>query len=175
MVVEYNNAHSISAAPCGCGRRFMDGGYNYANFRYSGPEHMDSMWYFATWLANAIGSLLMRLPFGNTMLGMNVYTGLIVSIMATVFYFFCVKKLRIAAPVAFVGELTAIELCWAPTSALYNYLTYLFLLVATCFLYQGLVSGRVSWLVAALGVFLLGISLRYGFGIYVESVFACFG
>ena len=203
-----------------------DGGYNYANFRYSGLKYMDSMWYFATWLANAAGSMLMRLPFGNTMLGMNVYTGLIVSIMATVSYFFCVKKLRISAPVAFVGELTAIALCWAPTSALYNYLTYLFLLVAICFLYQGLVIGKYSWLVAAgvvlglnvgnrfsnlvqaglilavwvygfwdrkklvrvlketgfcvlgyvasLGVFLLGISLRYGFGSYVESVLRLF-
>lgn len=210
----------------GVGVDLWDGGYSYANFRYSGLEYMDSMWYFATWSANAAGSLLMRLPFGNTMLGMNIYTGLIVSIMATVSYFFCVRKLRVSAPVAFVGELTAIALCWVPTSVLYNYLTYLFLLVATCFLYQGLVSGKGSWLVAAgvmlglnvgnrfsnlvqtglilvvwvygfwdrkkpvqvlketglcvlgyvaaLGVFLLGISLRYGFGSYVESVLRLF-
>ena len=55
-----------------------DGGYNCTNFRYSGLEYMDSMWYFATWLANGAGSLIMKLPYGATMLGMNVYTGLIV-------------------------------------------------------------------------------------------------
>ena len=203
-----------------------DGGYNYANFRYNGLEYMDSMWYFATWLANLAGTVLMKLPFGNTMLGMNIYTGLIVSIMATVSYFFCAKKIRMAAPIAFVGGLVAETLCWAPTAALYNYLTYLFLLTGVCLMYQGLITDRSGYLVAAgamlginvgnrfsnlaqtglivavwaygifdkkniknvlrqtgacvLGylaavcVFLLGISLRYGFTDYVAGIVRLF-
>lgn len=138
-----------------------DGGYNYANFRYNSLNYMDSMWYFATWLANGIGSLIMRLPLSGTMLGMNVYTGLIVSTMATVSYFFCVKKLRMPAPLAFVGVLAAISLCWLPTASLYNYLTYLFLLVGICLLYQGLVSGKGGWLIAAGVVLGLSVGIRF--------------
>lgn len=144
-----------------------DGGYNYANFRYSGADYMDAMWYFATWLANGIGSLIMRLPFGSTMLGMNVYTGLFVSTMATVSYFFCVKKLKMPALLAFVGLLAAVSLCWLPTSALYNYLTYLFLLVGICLLYQGLVSGKGGWLIAA-GV-VLGLNVGNRFSNIVQT------
>lgn len=144
-----------------------DGGYNYANFRYSGLEYMDSMWYFATWLANGIGSLLMRLPFGSTMLGMNVYTGLIVSTTAAVSYFFCVKKLHMPAPLAFVGVMIAISLCWLPTSALYCYLTYLFLLVGSCLLYIGLVSGKGGLLIAA-GV-VLGLNVGNRFSNLVQA------
>lgn len=138
-----------------------DGGYNYANFRYNGLDYMDSMWYFATWLANGIGSLIMRLPFSGTMLGMNVYTGLIVSTTATVSYFFCVKNLRMPAPLAFVGVLAAVSLCWLPTASLYNYLTYLFLLVGICLLYQGLVSGKGAWLIAAGAVLGLNVGIRF--------------
>lgn len=144
-----------------------DGGYNYANFRYNSLEYMDSMWYFATWLANTVGSMFTRLPYGKTLVGMNVYTGLIVSIIAAVSYFFCVKKLRISAPIAFVGVLTAETLCWVPTLALYDYLTYLFLLVGICLLYQGLVSDKSGYLVAA-GV-MLGLNVGNRFSNLVQA------
>ena len=32
------------------------------------------MWYFATWTANVTGSLLGKLPFGDRMIAMNLYT-----------------------------------------------------------------------------------------------------
>ncbi len=41
---------------------------------------MDSMWYFATWIANVFGNALTKLPWGDTMLGMNVYTSLVVGV-----------------------------------------------------------------------------------------------
>lgn len=126
-----------------------DGGYNYANFFYHGLEYMDSMWYYATWIANALGSFLTRLPGGDTMLGMNVYTSLIIGVIAVTAYVFCVRKLRIPMWMAFAGEILALSLCWAPSSALYNYLTYGFLLAGTLCLYQGLTTGQNKWLVLA--------------------------
>ena len=59
-----------------------DTGYNYGNFQFMGTEHMDPMWLFSTYLASAVGRLLMNLPFADTMLGMNFYTGLAVSLLA---------------------------------------------------------------------------------------------
>lgn len=138
-----------------------DAGYNYANFQYPGLEYMDSMWYFATWLANQWGTFFTKLPCGDTFLGMNVYTGLIVSFMAVLSWEFAVRKLNVSAWVAFVGEMIAISLCWAPTAVLYNYLTYGFLLAGTLLLYHGLTTGRYGFLAAA-GV-LLGANVAVRF------------
>lgn len=138
-----------------------DGGYQYANFRYSGLEYMDSMWYFATWLANAAGSLLMHLPGGGTMLGMNLYTALITGGIAAFSYDYCVRKLEIPAWAAFCGEIMALSLCWAPSGSLYNYLTYAFLLAGTVFLYQGLTTARPWYLVLAGAALGLNIGVRF--------------
>lgn len=141
-----------------------DSGYNYANFSYNSLEYMDSMWYFATWAANAFGSILTRLPFGNTMLGMNVYTSLLVSVIAVSSYVFCVHKLRIPAWIAFTGEILAISLCWAPTAVLYNYLTYGILLGGTILLYRGLTTGQNRYLIFA------GILLGFNVGVRFSNL-----
>lgn len=127
----------------------MDGGYNYANFTYSGLEFMDSMWYFATWSANIFGSFLTKLPWGNTMLGMNLYTTLPVCMMAVVCYLFCTRKLKLSKVLTFVGEMAALSLCWLPTGVLYTYLTYVLFLAGTLFLYQGLTKEKRSCLILA--------------------------
>lgn len=138
-----------------------DGGYNYANFRYMGLEYMDSMWYFATWLAGIAGNVLTRLPWGNTMLGMNVYTSLLTAGVCAAAYDFCVRKLRIPAWLAFTGEIVALSLCWAPSGALYNYLTYAFLLGGTLCLYRGLTEEKNRYLILA-GAFLgLNVGVRF--------------
>ena len=138
-----------------------DGGYNYANASFWSLEYMDSMWFFATWIANAVGNLLMRLPGGGTMLGMNVYTGLIIGCIGAGAYVFCVKKLKMPAWLAFAGELIALSLCWVPSSALYNYLTYGLVLAGVLSLYHGLVSGKPLFLVLA-GVALgLNVGVRF--------------
>lgn len=143
------------------GADLWDGGYNYANFRYSGTEYMDSMWYFATWAATEIGSLLMKLPLGGTMLAMNLYTGLFVSLLATAGFLFCVKSLKLPPVLAFLGELTACGLCWLPTASLYNYLTFVLLLFGSILLYRGLTEEREGFLTAA-GVLLgLNVSVRF--------------
>ena len=122
----------------GYGLDFRDTGYNYANFQYMGTEHMDSMWLFSTYLANAAGNILITLPKADTMLGMNMYTGMFVSVLALAGYFFCTRKIKMPKVLVFVGELMAISLCWCPTAVLYNYLTYLFFLGAFLLLYYGL-------------------------------------
>lgn len=138
-----------------------DGGYNYANFRYSGLEYMDAMWYFATWLANGVGNLFTRLPFGDTYLGMNLYTGLLVSFMSVGAFLFCVKRVKMPAWLVFISEMLALSMCWAPTAVLYSYLTYAFLSAAVILLYEGLLNGKKSCLIAAGVVLGLNVANRF--------------
>lgn len=133
----------------GWGLDLWDTGYNYANFQYMGTKHMDSMWLFSTYLANVAGSWLTGLPNADTLMGMNLYTGLFASGLALIGYFFCTRKLRMPKPIVFLGEMMALSLCWCPTALLYNYLTYLFFLISTIFLYQGLTKEKKGCFVAA--------------------------
>lgn len=122
----------------GLGLDLWDTGYNYGNFQYMGTRQTGEMWFFATYLSNAAGNLLTKLPHGDTLTGMNLYTGLFVSVLALAGYFFCTRKLKIGKGIAFVGEMAAISLCWCPTALLYNYLTYVLFLASCIFLYLGL-------------------------------------
>jgi hypothetical protein len=117
-----------------------DTGYNYANFEYMGYDHMDSMWLFSTYLANAAGHLIMKLPFALSLAGMNFYTGLFVSLLALAGYIFCTKKLGIPKIIVFIGEIAAVSLCWCPTALLYNYLTYVLFAACVILLYFGLTA-----------------------------------
>ncbi len=135
------------------GLDLWDTGYSYANFLYMGLDHMDPMWLFSTYLANAVGHILTLLPGGETLLGMNFYTGLFVSALALIGYYFCTRKLRIPGPVVFLGEFMALSLCWCPTSVLYNYITYVFYLFSVVFLYKGLAERKNKFLFVA-GIFL---------------------
>ena len=139
----------------------LDATYNYGNFRYNSLEYMDSMWYFATWLATACGSVLEHLPWGDTMLGMNVYTSLVIGLLGAGAFAFCVKRLRMPVGIAFAGELLALSLCWAPSAVLYNYLTYGLLLAGTMYLYQGLVTERQGYLLLAGAVLGLNVGVRF--------------
>ena len=98
-------------------------------------DRMDPMWMFSTYLANALGHLFTFLPWGNTMIGLNVYTGLMVSILAVTSYWFFVKEVKIPKEIVFAGEFLAISFCWCPTALLYNYLTYVLLGAGTVLLY----------------------------------------
>lgn len=124
------------------GLDLWDTGYNYSNFQYMGTEHMDPMWLFSTYLSNAVGNLLMKLPCADHLSGMNFYTGLFVSLLALAGYFFCTRALKMPGWIAFAGELIAVSLCWCPTAVLYNYLTYVFMLASVILLYQGLTKGK---------------------------------
>lgn len=114
--------------------------YSLANFQYFGQ--MNGTWMVATFLSNVWGSLLMHLPFGETMIGMNCYATLVQSAMALMVYLTFRKKMP--APLLFVGELIALGLCWAPSVVLYHNLTYLFMTAGILFLYCALTASRVE-------------------------------
>lgn len=149
-----------------------DGGYNYANFMFAGTEYMDSMWYFATWISNGVGALLMKLPFADTMLGMNIYTGLIVSLLASAGFLFCVKVLKLPSWLAFLGEIAACSLCWDPTAVLYNYLTFLLLMTGSICLYLGLSREKEPLLAAAGAVLGLNVGVRFSNLVHMGMILA---
>ncbi len=121
---------------------WADTGYNYANFAYL--EEMDPMWLFSTYLGNALGNAFTGLPLGNTMLGLNLYTGLFVSVLAVAGYFFFVKEVKLSPILTFVGEFLVINMCWCPTSLLYNYLSFFLLGVGGILLYFALMKRKGS-------------------------------
>lgn len=123
------------------GVEWWDTGYNYGNFMYMG-RMADPMWIFSTYLGHALGNLFTRLPFGGTMMGMNVYTGLLVSLLALGGYYFFTRTARLPAWIAFAGEMLAISLCWCPTALLYNYLTYVLFAAGVVLLYYALTGER---------------------------------
>lgn len=124
------------------GLDLWDTGYGYANFEYMGTQHMDSMWLFSTYLTTAIGHFFSLLPGAGTLIGMNFYTGLSISLLAVLGYYFCTKVLKIPALLVFLGEFTAVSFCWCPTGSFYNYVTYVFYLVSVVCLYLGLARGK---------------------------------
>ena len=90
------------------GAEWWDTGYNYGNFMYM--DRMDPMWVFSTYLGNALGNLLTKLPFGNYMIGLNVYTGLFVSLLALMGYLFFTRRMKLPGWIVFLGEFLAISL-----------------------------------------------------------------
>ncbi|MDE7232204.1 MAG: hypothetical protein K2N37_03925, partial [Lachnospiraceae bacterium] len=134
------------------GLNVADTTYSLANFQYFGQ--MKGTWMVATFLANAVGSLLMRLPFGGTLLGIYFYTSLVQS--ATALMVYLALRKRLPAPLLFVGEMLALGLCWCPSAVLYNYLTYFLMTAGMLLLYRGLTtvpgkaSGRLYFVAAGL-------------------------
>ncbi len=121
---------------------WLDTGYNFGNFAY--VEHMDKMWLFSTYLSNILGGFMTKLPMGDTMLGLNLYTGLFISGLTVAGYFFFVKAVKLPTVFAFVGEFLAISLSWCPTALLYNYLSYALLGTGVVLLYFALMQGKRS-------------------------------
>ena len=142
---------------CKVGRGFdiSDTGYNYGN--YVNLTGLDNMWYCSTFLANIVGRLFTFLPYGHTLIGLNIYTGLIKCAIVLASYFFFRKKVGLPGGVVFFGELIAVSLCWCPTALIYNYLSYLLFFLGAMFLYRGLTTEKNRFLIIA-GVF-LGVNI----------------
>jgi len=140
------------------GAEWWDTGYNYGNFVYM--DHMDEMWLFSTYLGNVVGNFFSKLPFGDSMVGMNVYTGLVVSVLALGAYYFFVKCVKLPPLVCFLGEFLAISLCWCPTALLYNYLTYGLMGAGYVLLYKALLAQeKESRLYFVLAGIVLGVNV----------------
>ncbi len=124
-----------------------DTGYNYGNF--VSFDSLDDMWKFSTYLASAIGALFAKLPLGQTMVGLNFYTGLFKIIVALMVYVFCIKVCKMRKEVVFVGEMIALGFCWCPTALIYNYLTYLLFHLGALLLYVAIVKEKRLFFVLA--------------------------
>ena len=131
------------------GGDLWDVGYNYGNFRFGNMQSMGKMWFFSTYLSNAVGHFLTILPWGHTVLGLNLYTGLFAGGLAVMGYFFCTLTLHIPKILVFVGEWIALSLCWCPTALLYNYITYVLFTLCAILLYHGLIKDDKLRLVLA--------------------------
>lgn len=130
-----------------------DSTYSLGNYLFF-PE-MKGMWVVSTYLSNVIGWLMVKLPFADRLLVMNLYTGLLVSALVLFLYYFMQKWMP--AWIVFVGEVIAVGFLWIPTGILYNYLTYGFFAIGALLLYKGLVEEKNCLLVVA-GV-ILGLNV----------------
>ncbi|MBE5847870.1 MAG: hypothetical protein E7300_09370 [Lachnospiraceae bacterium] len=135
-----------------------DTGYSLGCFAWFG-KLPGAVWVYVTYLSNIVGNLFTRLPGGDTWLGMNVYCSLVVSLIAVTSYFFL--KGRIHPVLLTLGEVLAICLCWCPHIILYNYLTYLVLLIGTILLFCGIPSHRKGHLLLAGMILGLGVGVRF--------------
>lgn len=134
------------------GINLADTTYSLGNYRFFGES--SGVWFLLTFVSNVVGKLMMLLPFGGTMLGMKVYTSLLIGVMGVIGYRFFLTKMP--AWLAFISELAAIGLCWAPSVVLYHYLTYFLLSLGGILVFRGLAGSRDKCLVLA-GV-ILGIN-----------------
>lgn len=119
--------------------------YSLGNYMFF--NRLEGMWVISTYLSNVVGYVLTKLPFGDTLLGMNIYTGLIVSALVLMVY----QLLRKWMPewIVFLGEMIAVGFMWIPTTILYNYLTYVLFSIGALLLYKGLAEGKTKYLVIA--------------------------
>lgn len=124
-----------------------DTGYNYGNFVFF--QSLDDMWKFSTYLANVIGAFFVKLPLGETMLGLNLYTGLVKTMVALLAYFLCVYVCKLRKEFVFLGELIALGFSWCPTALLYNYLTYLLFNLAVILIFCAFKTGKNRYWVFA--------------------------
>ena len=129
----------------GIGLDMMDAGYALGNYRFF--DTMNENWKIATYLANVLGVLLSKLPCGDTWIGMNVYTSLLIGIIAVVTYYSLVREKIVNKWIAFLGELVALSLCWAPSVILYHYLGYILMTAAVILLYKALAEERKIYLI----------------------------
>lgn len=149
----------------GQGIDVSDATYSLANFQYF--VSMDGTWIVATFLSNVVGNLMMHFPFGDTMMGMQLYTVLIQSV--TAFAVYEALRRKIPAPLVFIGEWIALGLCWCPSTVLYNYLTYLFMAAGILLLYAGILKDGRKYYIAA-GI-CLGVNVAVRMPNVVEASF----
>ena len=134
-----------------------DTAYSLGNYAFFGQNTV--LWTLLTFLSKVLGFFFTKLPFGGTMLGMKVYSSLLISAMALLGYRFF--RTKMPAVIAFLAELSAIGMCWCPSVILYNYMTYALLLTAVILLFRGLVRKHPGCLVAAGVVLGLNTLVRF--------------
>lgn len=145
------------------GVEFTDTGYSLGN--YENFAKADGTWALATFLSNITGWLMTKLPFGHTMLGMQVYCNAVLSIILVAVFIQLIKYLPIQY--VFAGEVLAWALCWCPRVILYNYMTYLFFAVGCLLLLKAFETEKKRYFFLA-GV-VLGLSVFVRFSNLVQA------
>ncbi len=113
-----------------------DSTYSLGNYMFA--DRLDGMWVISTFLSNKIGSIILKLPGAHQLRFANIYTGLVLSAIVLIVYF--VLKDDLGAKSVFIAEFAAVCFCWIPTGILYNYLSYLFMVMGVLLLYKGIVK-----------------------------------
>lgn len=139
------------------GLDIADTTYNLLNF--ASFPHMNQTWAVSTVLANVIGHGLTLLPFGNTMLGMNIYCTILGSAFILLVYRYLRKKYP-ALPV-FLGLLIAEGFCWCPRVILYHYLSYFLFCIGAMLLLAGIRKNKTICYLLAGGVLALNVFVRF--------------
>ena len=139
------------------GLDLWDVGYNCVNFLHFGRDNIGDTWFFSTYLATALGNVLSRLPYGDTLAGLKFLCGLVISVNVLCSLLFCRYKLKLRKMSVLFGGLLAVSLCYIPTVILYNHLSFLILNLAVMFMYMGLEEEKQTYL--ALSGFLIGINV----------------
>ncbi|MFI3175873.1 MAG: hypothetical protein R3Y67_00090 [Eubacteriales bacterium] len=151
---------------CNQGIDLSDTGYSLYNYELFQQAEV-TWWLVATYLSNCLGSMLQKLPYGDTLLGMNCYTSLLISAMVLMIY--CFLKQWIPFWLVFLGEIMAIHLCWCPTAILYNYLTYFFLTIGIILLYEAM--RREKYYLYVLAGIVLGLNVMVRFSNLTHCTF----
>lgn len=144
-LINYNQGVDIS-----------DSTYSLGNYMFA--DHLDGMWVVSTFLSNKIGALILKLPGAEALRIANLYTGLVLSVIALVVYMSL--KDDLGAPAVFLGEFVAVCFCWIPTGILYNYLSYLFMVVGALLLYKGIKKDNIKMLFLAGSVLGINVFVR---------------
>ena len=134
-----------------------DVGYNLLNF--SSFPNMNQTWAVSTLIANMVGRALNLLPFGDTMIGMNVYSILISGAFVAGFYYF-LRQYYSSLPV-FLGLLIAQGFCWCPRVILYHYLSYYLFACGVMLLLTAIKKESHLLYYASGGVLALNVFVRF--------------
>lgn len=151
----------------------MDAGYALGNYRFF--DVLNPMWKLATYLANVAGVVLLYLPGGNTWAGMNIYSGLLIGVVAAAAFLYVCRlyeeKLKAGVFLFFLAEFTALSLCWAPNVILYHYLGYLLMTIAVSVLYRAIVEDNKKGYITAGEILGLCIAVRMPNVTYMALIF----
>lgn len=151
----------------------MDAGYALGNYRFF--DVLNPMWKLATYLANVAGVMLSHLPLGDTWAGMNLYSGLLIGIVAAAAFLYVCKfyaeTLRAGTVLFFLAEFTALSLCWAPNVILYHYLGYLLMTIAVLVLYKAIIEDNKRGYITAGEILGLCIAVRMPNVTYMALIF----
>lgn len=141
-LINYNQGVDIS-----------DSTYSLGNYMFA--DRLDGMWVVSTFLSNKIGALILKLPGAEALRIANLYTGMVLSVIALVVYIGL--KDDLGAPAVFLGEFAAVCFCWIPSGILYNYLSYLFMVMGALLLYKGIKKDSIKLMFFA--GFVLGMNV----------------